>query len=325
MQQFYSIIDVSETERWNKALENVPHSFAHTAEHCKAVHIDTGHRTFLYLFEKDDVKICCPLMERDFNGSKDIAKPFGISGFTGNGTHPDFYRTWRSFIERKGYISGYLGIHPLYGKKDWFPAENIYPHNTVQVLDIRPEADTILANMSSGRRRQLSKWSEIRYNLTSNRYDIQHFFLNHYQDFLDSKQAASYYYFSDISMKSFFNAERSIIVGAVEDNKVVSAAFFGYTDFLADYLFIFSLPNKNYHTAHLIWYSILELKEIGVPLLNLGGGGQGISEFKRRFGAYERPMFSVKEVYEETTYTQLIGNKSADVRNHEGYFPLYRK
>lgn len=325
MEQFYTIIDVSESDEWNRALIDVPHSFTHTVEHCRSVQLNSGNKLFLFLFEKDAVKICCPLMERTFNGIKDIAKPFGISGFTGNGSHPDFYNTWMHFVKNSGYITGYSGIHPLFGKTDWFPRKKIYPHYTIQILDIKPQTDTILANMSSSRRRQLNKLSQTRKKLTSNRNDIQTFFLDHYHNFLDRKKAASYYYFSDTAIKSFFSAEQSITVGFTESGKIVSAAYFGYTKFLADYLFIFSLPGKNYCTAELIWYAILELKKRDVPILNMGGGEEGIAEFKRRFGAYEAPLFSVKEVYEEQTYAHLTGNKFGDNKDFEGYFPVYRK
>lgn len=325
MKDFYSIIDVSETDRWNRALENVPHSFAHTVDHCKAVHYNSGNRIFLFLFEKDDVKICCPLMERKWEESFDIAKPFGISGFTGNGSHPDFYETWLKFVDKSRYITGYTGLHPVFGDRSWFPQKNIYAHADIQLLNLKPSTNKLLSNMSAGRRRQLNKWNEVQKRLTNNRVDIQNFFLNHYQDFLDRKNAADFYYFSDRAMKSFFNSEKNIMVGAVEEDKVVSAAFFGYTNFLADYLFIFSLPKKNHYTASLIWYAILELKKIGVPLLNMGGGGSGVFEFKRRFGAYDLPMFSVKEVYNEQIYTHYLGQKLNDQIDHEGYFPAYRK
>lgn len=325
MQQFYTTIDVFEKEKWNRALEDVPHAFTHTVDHCKSVHINTGNRIFLFLFEKDDVKICCPIMERNFNGRKDIAKPFGISGFTGNGTHPDFHKTWLNFVKKRRYITGYTGLHPLFGDKSWFPQKNIFSHATIQVLNLRPSVKSILKNMSGGRRRQLNKWSKTKDKLTSNRNEIETFFLNYYHDFLDRKNAASYYYFSDSAMKSIFSTENSIMVGALEDNKVVSAAFFGYSNFLADYQFIFSLPGKNHHSADIIWYAILELKKMDVPMLNLGGGGKGISEFKRRFGAYDLPMFSIKEVYDEQAYAHYSGDESGDVRIHKGYFPKYRK
>lgn len=325
MQQFFTTINVSEKEEWNRALENVPHSFAHTAEHCSSVQINTGSSMFLFLFEKDGVKICCPLMERDYCGVTDIAKPFGISGFTGNGKHPDFYKTWLEFVSSRYYVTGYTGIHPLFGKRDWFPQSKTYDHESIQVLDIKPSAEAILAMMSKKRRKQLKDWDQTKKMVTTNRESIKKFFLSHYHSFLDRKEAALYYYFSDRAMESFFRAEHSIMVGALENGEVVSATYFGYTDYLADAIFNLSLPGKNHHSAALIWHAVLELKKRGVPLLNMGGGGGGISEFKRRFGAYQLTLFSVKEIYDEPEYMRLTNQSLENGLRHEGFFPAYRR
>lgn len=325
MQHYYTTIDISESEKWNRALKNVPHAFAHTADHCRSVQIDSGYRTFLFLFEKDGVKICCPLVERDFNGSIDIAKPFGISGFTGNGTHPDFYNTWLEFISNKGYLTCYSGIHPRFGKIEWFPKKSVYPHQSIQLLDIEPDVETILANMSKKRRQQFNNWNKTLDNLTVNRNDIVTFFLDHYHAFLDRKEAASYYYFSNKAMKAFINTEKTIAVGAIVNGELVSATLFGYTKYLADAIFNLSLPGKNYYSAELIWYAVLELKKRGVPLLNMGGGGRGISDFKRRFGAYQLELFSLKEVYDDSEYMRLTDQSLESGQRHNGFFPAYRR
>lgn len=325
MQNNYTTIDITEQEKWNRALKNVPHSFTHTVQFCRSVQLDSGDKTFLYLFEKDGIKICCPLTERDFNGSTDIAKPFGISGFTGNGLHPDFYETWMEFINSKGYLTCYSGVNPFFGRKEWFPSNKIYPHGTIQALDLKPDTETILSNMSQKRRKQFNNWEEVKFCLTMNRNDIKELFIDHYQEFLERKKAASYYFFSTKAIESFFRAEDSVVVGAVEDGKLIAATFFGYTNNIGDALFNLSLPGKNHYSAELIWYAILELKKRGVPLLNMGGGGGGIAEFKRRFGAYNVPLLSLKEVYNKPEYSRLVGSEKNCLDNFEGFFPAYRK
>jgi hypothetical protein len=324
MKQLYTIIEVGETAKWRKALANIPHSFAHTSEHCRALQLSTGYRTFLYLFEKDDVKICCPLVEREFRGIKDIAKPFGVSGFVGNGKHPDFYNTWLEFVNSRGYLTCYSEIHPLFGQRSWFPEENVFSQGMIQILDISPDTDTILTKMSKKRRKQFRNWESTLKSLTVNRGDIQSFFIAHYDDFLDRKEADSYYYLSQEAIKAFFQAENSVVVGAAEDGKLIAASYFGYTEYLSDALFTLSLPGKNHYSAELIWYAVLELKQQGVPLLNMGGGDGGIAEFKRRFGAYKTDRFSLKEIYDTSEYRRITRQNSIGLNNKKGFFPAYR-
>jgi hypothetical protein len=77
----------------------------------------------------------------------------------------------------------------------------------------------------------------------------------------------------------------------------------------------------------LIWAAVRELKRLGVPTLNLGGGvseGDSLAEFKRRFGAKQVPLRHVKQVYRPGRYRQLSQRVGADPAA-QGYFPAYRR
>jgi hypothetical protein len=71
----HQLISLDSPDEWRGALRGIPHAFAQTWEHCYAMHLTTGLKTYLYCFEMDAVRIVCPFAQRDFDGYVDIVKP----------------------------------------------------------------------------------------------------------------------------------------------------------------------------------------------------------------------------------------------------------
>jgi lipid II:glycine glycyltransferase (peptidoglycan interpeptide bridge formation enzyme) len=153
------------------------------------------------------------------------------------------------------------------------------------------------------------------------------FFVATYPEFMASRGAASVYDLTPESLRLLCESEDTLLVGAQRDGELCAAALFGFTRYLGDYLFGISNVYGRGFSAALIWDAALDLRRRGVPFLNLGGGvveGDGVAEFKRRFGADEMPLMSVKEIYLRDVYRQLC--ERADVDPDDGrYFPAYRR
>jgi hypothetical protein len=116
-----------------------------------------------------------------------------------------------------------------------------------------------------------------------------------------------------------------LLVGA-GDGQLESVAAFGYTAHAGDYLFGVSRPGGERHSARLVWWGIERLRELGVASLNLGGGirpGDDVAEFKRRFGAAEKPLASLCQVYRREAYERLCA-KAGVSPGSSGWFPPYR-
>jgi hypothetical protein len=63
-------------------------------------------------------------------------------------------------------------------------------------------------------------------------------------------------------------------------------------------------------------------------VLNLGGGirpGDGVAQFKQRFGPKTLPLRSIKQVYQPETFSRLCGEVKADPNGRHDYFPPYRR
>jgi hypothetical protein len=83
------------------------------------------------------------LPREKFGGYIDIVKPFGFSGFIGNGNCFEFKHYWKYFARERGYVCGYLGLNPIFDYSSHFDSEDIDQYDTVCILDINPSADEL--------------------------------------------------------------------------------------------------------------------------------------------------------------------------------------
>jgi len=318
-------IPLDSAAAWKKALGGISHTFGHTWENCYAMHLTTGLATYLYCFESDDVRIVCPIAEREMDGYVDIVKPFGFSGFVGNGDSPELRHSWEEFARQRNYVCGYLGLNPIFDYSCHFKTEDVHRYDTVHILDLNLSIEELWTNMSTNRKRQLRDWDAIAENLEVGTPELRQFFLATYREFFSSKGAEQVYQFSEETLSYLFGLENVFLVGARISGKVEAVSVFAYTADAGDYLFNVSLPGGKDHTAALIWYGVNYLKSRNIPVLNLGGGGGGVGESKRRYGGSELPLQCIKQIYDRQTYRELCSHVQADPENVNGYFPAYRK
>lgn len=323
----HQCIPLESTSEWKEALEGIKHSFGETWDNCYAMHLTTGLKTYLYCFEKDNVRIVCPFTERKYDEYIDIVKPVGFSGFVGNGYCPEFPHYWKDFVKDRGYVCGYLGLNPIFDYSSHFDSKEVHQYDTIFVLDLTPSVDEILANMARKRRQQLNHWDDIISNFVLEKSALEEFFLETYFDFLRGRNAPSFYLFSKKTLSYLFSLDNVILVGAQNSGKVVSVVLFAYTSDIGDALFQASLPEGRHYSPALLWYGARHFKSLGIPAINFGGAGgiTGIRDFKRRFGCSELPLRCLKQVYEPEIYEKLCGRAHVDTNDIMDYFPVYRK
>ena len=318
-------ISLESPDEWRDALKGIRHTFGHTWENCYAMHLTTGLDTYLYCYERGNVRIISPIAEREFNGHVDIVKPFGFSGFVGNAHCPDFRSAWDAFTRERGYVCGYLGLNPIFDCSPLFQADEIHPYDTIHVLDLTLSGEALWANLSSNRRRQLRDWDRICATLAHDRPRLVDFFLENYLEFFGRKGASEIYSFSRETLEFLFGLEEVTLVGATGPNGLEAVSVFTRTPNAGEYLFNISIPGGKDHANSLLWYGVQYYRSIQVPLMNLGGGGGGVGESKRRYGGGEFALKCVKQVYAPQTYEFLCRQAGADPGDRSGYFPAYRK
>ncbi len=320
------LIPLDDRGPWEAALESVPHAFAHTWTNCHAMAQTSGLATFLYSFESPGARIVCPLAERPIGEYADVVTPYGFSGFVGTGDCPSFSERWREFAERAGYVCGYLIVNPVMGNETYF-GEAAGDHKNLFVFDLTLEVEELFARLSTNRRRQIRRAQADGDAIVRDREALSEFFVETYPDFIARRNAtASVYDLGERSMRELCASQQVLLLGAQREGRLRSVSLFGFTSHAGDFLFNASLPGEEGHSAMLIWGAVRELKERGVPTLNLGGGvtdDDSLTEFKRRFGTERVPLRNIKHVYRPDVYDALCREAGVDPAT-TSYFPAYR-
>jgi hypothetical protein len=198
----------------------------------------------------------------------------------------------------------------------------------VYVIDLTRSEAELYHNLAKSRKAQLKDWEQLAAKLMFEKSVLAAFFLDHYLDFFQGKNASAVYHFSEATLSFLTSLENLLIIGAGDGEMVEAVSLFAYTPHGGDYLFNVSLPSGRQHAALLLWYGIHQLKSLGVPLLNLGGGVReedGIAQFKARFGGEKVPLRALKQIYQPEIYAQLCRQHKVDPTEMNGYFPAYRR
>jgi len=310
---------------WDSALEGIPHGFAHTWRHSHAIQLTTELPTYLYCWERGGARVVCPLAERRFRGQADIVTPYGFNGFAGTGDCPGFRDDWIEFAVSEGYVCGYIGLNPVLRTQTYYAPETAVTHNSVFVLDLRTPVEQLIERVQPRRRTQLRAPLAPDTRIVWDRERLAAFFMETYPEFMRRAEAAPIYDFNGATLSSLCSQESVLLVGAEVNGSLEAAVVFGYTTWVADYLFGVALPQGRHHSARLLWCGVERLHALGIPQLNLGGGARphdGIAEFKRRFGARELPLHSLRQVYRPEEFRALCLAAEVEPQD-EGYFPPY--
>jgi hypothetical protein len=142
-----------------------------------------------------------------------------------------------------------------------------------------------------------------------------------------SRGAAPVYDLPREALTTLVDAPGTLLVGAGR-RAPEAVALFGTTPWIGTYLFGISDGEGARYSARLVWRGALELARRGVPCLDLGGGispGDGVAEFKRRFGAVERPVRALRQVFDVEAYQRLCEAADTDPDDRSGYFPAYHR
>jgi hypothetical protein len=317
-------ISIDCPKAWRDALTGIKHAWGHTWENCQAMQLTTGFKTSLYCFRDKAIRIVCPIMERRVDQFRDLATPYGFSGFVGNGDCESFSDHWLRFVKDCGYVCGYIGLNPLFENDTYYKLEDIQAYNRIYVLDLALSAADLFKNLSENRKRQLKNWDRLLAAMVLDRTTLKAFLLANYRDFFSRKNASPAYSFSSQTMSILMDSENVFAVGMGDARHVEAVSVFTYTPHVGEYLFNLSIPGKQRHSVALLWYGMLKLKSLGVPLMNLGGGiieNDGVAQFKQRLGGKTLTLRCLKQVYNPAVFSELCQRMNVDPHDRRGYFP----
>jgi hypothetical protein len=315
------LIPLAERDRWEAALAGVPHGPAHTWGFAAAMQA-----TWLYHYERDGFTIVCPLLERPAGDRVDVATPGGFNGFAGTGWPAQFAQDWRAFAAEQRWVCAYVVLHPAFCDASGFPPSEVAVHNELYLLDLSSSHEQLVARMSRNRRRQLRDCESRRGELVSDRARLAAFLVATYDDFFKRKGGGPSTRLATETLERLAGLPDAVLVGAEGPAGIEALLVVAHTACCADSVFAVSVPGGEGHAALLHWHAIEQLRALGVPQLNMGGGlrpGDPIAEFKRRFGAQPAPLRSIRQIYDADAYARLCAARGVDPAAG-GYFPAYR-
>ena len=324
----HKCIPLESPGEWKDAQKDISHSFYHTWENCHAMNLTTGYKTYLYVFEKENVKIICPVAEREYNGYVDITTPYGFSGFAGNRDFPDFINYWTEFAVKKNYICGYISLNPLTSSESYFNKKDSYISTNLYFIDLSKSLTDIFENLDANRRKQIKDFKKAEAGFIYDKDILTEFLINNYPDFLKRTNASKANYFSESTLRALCFSENVFMAGAGDKGKIEAVYVFGYTQFTGDCLFNVATVEGRKHTALLFWRGLKYFKSKKIPVMCLGGGireDDNVAMSKERYGAYKLPFVNLKQIYDHERYNQLCILKNINPAEMNGYFPAYRK
>lgn len=327
------LIPATDHAGWMRAIDAMPHDFGHRPEYALAATAVTGFETGLWVHEGVAGRAACVVALRDAPGGFDIATPLGFAGFATGGDVSALGAAWTQDWTRRGAITAYVQLSPfrppdrwrelLPGLTDWLqPAQDCWCWN------LRPEADELLAGMSSKHRQLLRKWLREEATVEWDQQVLLTHFNRLYAEFLGRHAIASIYHYHASPLALIAAAPGTVLVGARNEHGDIEAVtMFLHGEKTADSFLNAATVAGRRHSRGLYWLGVLRLRALGVQHLNLGGGivpGDGLSEFKDRLGATRSPTLALKQVFDRDRFAAAcaMAGVPADV---SGYFPAWRK
>lgn len=317
------VIPLGDESAWHHALGRVPHAFQHSHEFAQAMHLATGYRAFLLELSGEEGNVVCSLVERPIDDGLDIASASGLSGFAGRGDWPSVAPAWDEFVRDRGYVCGYVGIHPLFGPSGLSDAAD--PHNTLYVLDLGLGRDRLLKAMARNRRRELRGWEERRSQLVHDRGEIADFMNANYEAFMGSLGARPPLLTSE-GLDMLCRSESCLVAATTNAGALDAAYLFGVSPHAGECLVNVSVGQGRRRSTDLVWYGATALMDREVSLLNLGGGvaeDDPVAQAKQRWGARRVPLRALRQIYRPVLYEKLCAALPPGSANTP-FFPAYR-
>ncbi len=322
------LVSLDQPAEWEAALSGLPHAFGHTWASCFAMSLTTRAPTHLYVWDTERGRAVLPFSVRSFGGAQDIYTPYGFGGFVGAGDCSGLADNWRAFATGQGYVAGYIGLNPLLGLSSPFPVEECFTYNSVYQLDLGKSEEELYAALAENRKRQVQACRKGQPAVIRNDGQCAEFLLEHMNPFFAARGASTVYQLDRATMEAIISLPNVVMVGAGSGTEVQAVCVLAYTQPIGEYFLALSVPAGRGFSAALVWEGAKILREHGVRWFNLGGGvvaGDGIAQFKERFGADVRPLQCLKQVYDEEKYRDLCIDTGRDPDVRDGYFPPYHR
>jgi len=315
------IISLSDPDRWRAelAIDGRP---SQAWDYLSAIS-RPGAEPRLAIVQAEGARMVLPFIERDWQGSVDIATPLGLSGASMQPASTAPVALWREYAISRGWVAGYIQLADDLDIGALGDLDQVVAGNEIFLLDLRG-ADA-MAPASEIVRRKLRRAVKHGVALARDPVMLADALVRLYPDTMARLGASSVYRHDEAGLRQLANLEGAVVVGAIVDGAVESVSVFLRAGRRAEYLCNACSPQGRDLAAWLISEAAKILQADGAIELNLGGGvatGDGLHQFKARFNARPRRLRSLRQVYDKARYLELCAARGTG--SDGGWFPAYR-
>jgi hypothetical protein len=274
----------------------------------------------LALVQTDESALIFPFYERRWRDEVDICTTLSVSGAVIQPARQECLSAWAEFGVAKGWVAGYLQFEP---ETDLRGIEDATAGNQVFLLDL--SRWDLFADTAAIIRRKIRRADKLGVALVEDRQALADALRRLYPETMARSGALAHYHFSDRTLESWICDPGSLAIGAAAGSSVEAVAVFPFFGERAEYHIGATSAEGRHLTAWLLWRGIQKLRELGIRILNLGGGVRpqdGLYQFKEKFGGQSLALHSVNQIYHPNTYRRLC--LEAEIPTDTTWFPGYR-
>jgi len=268
-------------------------------------------------------RMLLPFYAREWHGSVDIATLIGTSGALIVPDSAAPLALWQEYATAQGWVAGYLQLSTSVDVRGQTIAGELIDLNEWFVLDLSREG--LFEGFADSVRQKLKRCSADGTMLVEDRSALSESLRRLFPLAMKRVGARPHYGFSPESLDRWAMEPSSVVLGARRNEAIEAVSVFVVAGHEAEYHINGSTERGRDLAAWLIWQAILRLQAEGVRSLHLGGGvtlGDGLYQFKRRFGGAPRTLRAVRQIYDRPRYLELC--RLANVSPSYHWFPAYR-
>lgn len=337
--------------RWRGFLDGKPHDPYQLPEYAAVAALSECGAAAAFYAEEAEQGVLMPLLVRELppelgapTSWRDAISPYGYSGpITTTGLPVDrLRRTLRELADvarEHDIVSAFIRLNPLreIPTTAFDDLGTVVNHGRVVYVDLSKTHDEFWAETQSSHRRHIARLRRLGYTVTMGDWTAYPDFQAIYETTMQRRAASAFYHFS----ANYFTELRNRLGDRVQlctvrapDGEVAAGGLFLVAGGIANYHLggsaeshLSKAPSKLMLDFARGW-----AKGLGLSFLNLGGGFGGregsLYEFKRGFSRLQAPFQSVRIVFDQHRYDELVRARDrlwSDDASEDTFFPSYRR
>lgn len=252
----------------------------------------------------------------------DVFTPYGMGGFEIWGKEKQkVLNNLFKYLKSNNVVTYYFSCSSLQKKK----IPEIYMDNrTIYNISLDSSKELLWKDLHKNHKYEIKKFEKNNLRVIKEKLLLKQEFAKLYFETIKRVNATNTYHYNNSTLEKLLNSNICKLIGASLNNKIVCIVLFlRYGDNAEYFINASSLDGRN-ASRKLIWEMIIDLKEEGVRIVNMGGGikeGDFLDDFKRRFGGIPEKTGKISGVINQEKFDELC----AKYNNNKNsiYFPPY--